>query len=102
MKKLFALLAAFAFSFGMYAQDGKMPAKDHIMMKDGKLWVMKDGQTSSLTQDITLSDGSIVNLAGKVTAQDGTSKTLSNGEAIDWDGMVYKIDEAKKDKPKKK
>lgn len=102
MKKLFVLLVALAFSFGMHAQDGKMPKKDHIMMKDGKMWVMKDGKTSSLTQDMTLSDGSVVNLAGKITMQDGSTKMLENGEAIDMDGVITKHDERKSDKSKMK
>lgn len=88
MKKLILVFAAVLFSFGMQAQDGKMPVKDHLMMQDGKMWVMTKGKTTAMTQDMKLSDGSTVSVAGKVTMADGNTKILSEGDSIDLDGMV--------------
>lgn len=101
MKKLILVLAAMLFSFGMQAQDGKMPSKDHLMMQEGKMWVMTAGKTTAMTQDIKLSDGSTVTVAGKVTMQDGNIKMLDNGDAIDMDGVITVMDANKKDKKAK-
>ncbi|MGC4041780.1 MAG: hypothetical protein QM710_13590 [Flavobacterium sp.] len=63
MKKLIVFLAAIVFSIGMYAQEGKiqaMPSKDHIMMLDGKMWAVKDGNTTAMNNDLILSDGTMV------------------------------------------
>lgn len=101
MKKLILVFAAMLFSFGMQAQDGKMPVKDHLMMQDGKMWVMTKGKTTAMTQDMKLSDGSSVSVAGKVTMADGNTKMLSEGDSIDFDGMVTLMDANKKDKKAK-
>lgn len=101
MKKLILVFAALLFSFGMQAQDGKMPVKDHLMMQDGKMWVMTEGKTTAMTQDVKLSDGSVVSVAGKVTMADGNTKMLSNGDAIDMDGVITVMDANKKDKKAK-
>lgn len=102
MKKFLLLFAAMTFTFGVYAQDGKMPTKDHLMMKDGKMWVMKAGETTAQTTDMNLSDGSVVTVGGKITLADGNIRMLQEGEAIDWDGIVTKTDARKKDKSKMK
>lgn len=100
MKKIILLLVAMIFSFGVYAQDRKMPKKDHIMMTDGKMWVMKDGKTTAMDKEITLSNGTVIELSGKVTTTDGTTQILGNGDAIDMDGIVTKYDATRKDKSK--
>lgn len=88
MKKAMLVLAALAFSFGTYAQDGKMPKKDHVMMKDGKMWVMKDGKTMTMTKDMTMSDGTMVSTNGTVTMKDGSTKMMVNGDGMMMDGMM--------------
>lgn len=101
MKKLImCLLVAGAFTTAAIAQDstksmsssdkmGKMhQMKDCVMMKDGKLVTMtKDGVTP-LTQDLTLSNGTVVSPKGTVTAKDGSTITLTNGQAVDMDGKL--------------
>jgi hypothetical protein len=100
MKKLL-LLAAIIFSIGMYAQEGKMPKKDHLMMDEGKMWIVKDGKITAMTQDMRLSDGSKVSPAGKVDRADGNVWLLNNGEAVDMNGMIIPS-ETKKEKSKMK
>ena len=102
MKKLILLLVAMTFSFGVYAQEREMPAKTHIMMKDGKMWVMKDGKSSAMDGDLTLNEGTIVSASGKVTMKDGSTKTLENGDAIDMDGVISKQGMIKKEKSKER
>lgn len=107
MKKFIVLLIAMTFSIGMHAQEVKtqtqpaMPLKDHLMLKEGKMWVMKDGKTTAMTQDMVMSDGTMVSTSGTVTsAKDGTSIILANGDSVDMDGIVTKYEPKKKDKPK--
>ena len=104
MKKLLVLFIAFTFTCGMYAQDGEMqkdmPAKAHIMMKEGKLWVMKDGKTMMMEKDMTMSNGTMVSTAGNVTMINGKTMMMKNGDSIDMDGMMMKHKMSKKDKSK--
>ena len=100
MKKLImCLLVAGTFTTAAIAQDstksmssdkmGKMhQMKDCVMMKDGKLATMtKDGITP-LTKDLTLTNGTVINTTGIVTAKDGSTITLTNGQAVDMDGKL--------------
>src|SRR6478735_5005883 len=74
MKKLLILAFVFICTAGaVSAQDTtghkmhKMhQMKDCVMMKDGKVMVMKDGQKSELTEDMTLSNGTVVMKDGSV------------------------------------
>lgn len=100
MKKLFFLMFALVFSTSIWAQDGKM--KDHVMMKDGKMWVMKDGKTMMMDKDMTMSNGTMVSTTGKVTMSDGKSMMMKNGDMMDMEGMMGKHDMSKKDKSKMK
>jgi hypothetical protein len=62
--------------------------KDCVMMKDGKLMVMKSGSVTPLDKELTLSNGSIISLDGTVKATDGTKLKLKEGEAIGLDGKL--------------
>ena len=66
MKKLLALMVAILFSVTVYAQDkekkmDKMHAsmKDCVMMHDGKMMVMKGGEMTAMTEDMTLKNGTM-------------------------------------------
>jgi len=80
---IFAVLAAS--SFGVIA--GDMQA-DGMMMKDGKMMQMKAGTMTEMTQDITLSDGTMVMKNGEVMMKDGKKMTLKNGDMITMDGKM--------------
>lgn len=103
MKTLFQALITACFAFAVisnsFAGDEKMTKKDHIMMKDGKVWVQKDGNVSELTSNLTLENGTVVKTDGTVTAKDGESMTLKNGDAINMKGKQLK-DHIKGDKDK--
>ena len=109
MKKLLAVMTAVLFSFGAYAQDkekkmDKMHAsmKDCVMMHDGKMMVMKNGKMTDMTEDITLKNGTMIMKDGSVMMKDGTNKVLKEGEAVDMEGKIGKMDMyMKKHKPHK-
>lgn len=76
---------------------------NHIAMKDGKLWIMKDGQTTELTETVTLNDGTQVMKDGSYLEQGKTEKKmLKEGEAITWKGKVTDHDKVMKDIEKHK
>ncbi len=73
--------------------DHKM--KDCVMMKDGKVMVMKDGQKSELTDDMTLSNGTTVMKDGSVKTSDGKTMMLKDGDCVWMDGKMGKMDKMK-------
>ena len=99
MKNVFLTLFALALSFGVFAQD-TIPAKDTVpteqktqkkdiyVMKDSKMWQIKAGEKSELTEDVTLANGTIVMANGTVKSTDGQTTTLKNGQFVDLDGKI--------------
>lgn len=76
---------------------------NHIAMKDGKVWIMKDGETTQLNETITLNDGTQVMKDGSYLEQGKTEKkTLKEGEAINWKGKVTDHEKIMKDIEKHK
>jgi predicted double-glycine peptidase len=75
---------------------------NHIAMKDGKLVVMKDGETSEFKEAITLNDGTQVMADGSYTQKNGKKETLKEGEAITWEGKVTDHDKVMKKIEKQK
>jgi len=71
---------------GMHNMNGKM--KDCIMMMNGKPMVMKGGQHTSLDQQMTLSNGTVVMPDGTVKMANGTTRMLKNGECVYMDGTM--------------
>lgn len=78
-------------STGLTADDKEM-AKDHIMMKDGKVMMMKEGKSMPLDKEITLTNGSKVAVDGTVTMRDGTKMTMKEGDMMTMDGAMMKPD----------
>src|SRR5438128_6980118 len=93
MKKLMILAFAFVCTAGaVSAQDsmshkmhkmGDHKMKDCVMMHDGKVMVMKDGQHSELTDDLTLSNGTTVTKDGTVKTSDGKTTMLKDGDYVE-------------------
>lgn len=75
--------------------------KDCIEMKDGKVVVMKGSMVSALSNDLTLTNGTIVKSDGTVKSSDGTTTKLQEGEKIDMDGKMIKDDHDIATPPKK-
>jgi hypothetical protein len=64
---------------------------DGVMMHDGKMMMMKAGQpATAMEQQVTMSDGTIVNVDGTVKSKDGKEFRLQNGEMIMMDGHLMK------------
>lgn len=57
-----------------------------VMMNDTKMWVVKDGIVTEMTEVVTLSNGYKVAPDGIVTVTDGTTMQLEENEALDMDG----------------
>src|SRR5436190_2174656 len=103
MKKTFIVLAAFAFSLGVSAQETKpqnpttedsKPQKqhDHLVMEKGKMMmVSKDGAKSNMKGNMTLRNGAKVNTNGMITMPNSKIVPLYNGDQIDMDGKITKM-----------
>ena len=90
MKKFILLFAFFALAAGVSAQESKK-TKDYVLMKDGKMLVIKDGKTTVMEKDMILNDGTKVMPDGKVMMKDGSTKILKEGESLTMDGKAGKI-----------
>ena len=102
MKKLFIAIFALSLTAGAFAQDStgainnmpqvnKTQSHDGVIMKNGKVILMKNGQSSILTQDLVLSDGTTVMADGNVKMKDGTAATMQEGDYFKMDGSKGNI-----------
>ena len=102
MKKLLILIAAFTLSSGVFAQEHKMEGmdkkeqkmdmkKDHVMMMDGKMKMVKNGKEIPMDTDMTMGNGTKVMADGMCTKKDGTTMTMKNGDMMDMDGKMGKM-----------
>ena len=74
---------------------GKM-SKDYCMMKDGKMMMMKGGKMMPMTENMTMSDGTMCMTDGTCMKKDGTKMTMTNGQCMMMDGKMTTMDEMKK------
>jgi hypothetical protein len=100
MKKLFILIAFSLISYGAFCQDTGMKKmtdtgmakhhmmKDCVMMKDGKLKVVKNGNVMMMTGPVKLNNGATVMADGTIKNADGTTTTLTDGQYVDMDGKI--------------
>jgi hypothetical protein len=94
MKKVLISLFAITLSLGVFAQDSTTnnmaPKQNHegVILKNGKLLMMKNGQTTQLTTDLTLDNGTVVMTNGSVKTKDGTVTILKEGDYIGMDGTI--------------
>ncbi|HUZ59303.1 MAG TPA: DUF6799 domain-containing protein [Hanamia sp.] len=101
MKNLFLLIVAFTISIGVSDQTmsdtshsrthPEYANKNHEMyfFKNGKMVMSKNGTKSEVNQAVTLANGTTLSTDGKVTWQDGKSKTLKDGEWVDMNGKIH-------------
>ena len=59
---------------------------DMVLMKDGRMMVVRHGEMKPLDMITTLDNGARVAMDGTVTMPDGTSRRLTDGEALTMDG----------------
>jgi hypothetical protein len=64
--------------------------KDHIMMIDGKVMMMKGGKSLPLDKELSLSNGAKVTPDGSVTMKDGKKMMMKEGEIMNMDGEMVK------------
>ncbi len=62
--------------------------KDGVMMKDGKMYQVKDGKMTELDKETTLTNGWRVNNDGTVMMGPGTEVQMKDGIAIDEHGKI--------------
>ena len=102
MKKALVTLFAITLALGVFAQDSTnkmnnmapkhdMQSHEGVIMKEGKLLVMKNGQTTQLTRDMTLDNGTIIMAGGTVKTKEGTTTILKEGDFVKWDGTIGNI-----------
>ena len=101
MKRLFLMLIALSSVVLLNAQttdtSHKDMKKDCIAMKDGKVLQMKDGNSTELTADVTLEDGTIVSKDGTVKTKDGKTVMLKEGDRVWMNGKISHKGMKKKD-----
>ena len=83
-------IPSFAQEKKMDSKMGKMDhkMKDCVMMKDGKMMVMKGGKTMAMDQSVTMSNGTTVMPDGSVKMKDGTTKMLKDGDYVYMNGKM--------------
>jgi uncharacterized protein YdeI (BOF family) len=72
--------------------DMRSVGNETVEMKDGKVWLNKDGQISLLSKEINLG-GSKISTDGTVVLKDGKKVTLKNGDKVTADGNLVKAAE---------
>jgi len=92
LKLLAIIILTLSFVSAGFTADDKDMAKDHIMMKDGKVMMMKEGKSMPLDKEVTLTNGSKVTVDGTVTMKDGTKMTMKDGDMMTMDGEMMKHD----------
>ncbi len=78
-------------TMGMNNKMMRNKMKDCVMMKDGTPMVMKGGETMPMTEQMTLSNGTVVMADGMVKMKDGKTKMLKDGECVYMDGTMGKM-----------
>lgn len=113
MKKILVLCIATTMGLGVFAQsDTKMDKMDKtdkmkhekthdgVMMKDGKMMVMKNGETMEMAEEMKMNNGTMVMKDGSVKMKDGKTMMMKDGEMMDMKGKMHtmKMDKMKDDK----
>jgi hypothetical protein len=97
MKKVLIAIFALTLATGAFAQDStgamnnspqmhKTQNHEGVIMRSGKVILMKNGQSSVLTQDLVLADGTTITADGTVKLKDGTTATMQEGDYFKMDG----------------
>lgn len=94
MKLLAVAILSLSFVSGGFSADNKEIMKDHIMMKDGKVMMIKEGKSMPLDKELPLSNGAKVTPDGTVMMKDGTKTMMKEGDMMGLDGEMVKHDMA--------
>jgi len=98
MKKLTILLLMLLFASIGHAQNtpkaksnsksATQSSADYCMMKDGKMTMMKNGKMMPMTQNMTMSDGSMCMTDGTCKMKDGTTMKMKEGQCMMMNGKM--------------
>lgn len=61
---------------------------DGVVMQNGQMMKVKNGETTTLDEDMTMSNGTIIYRDGKYTDKDGKELRLQEGEHMDMSGKM--------------
>jgi hypothetical protein len=92
LKILAVAILTLSFVSTGFAADDKDMAKDHIMMKDGKVMMIMQGKSMPLDKELTLGNGTKVTVDGNVMMKDGTKTMMKEGDMMSMDGEMIKHD----------
>lgn len=106
MKNLILVFAAIAISTGVYAQTNSdnrnmsprdmnesrdqniQSNSDGVTMQDGKMVKVKDGKSTPLKKDRTMSNGTKISRDGTYTDKDGKKMKMKEGQHMDMSGRM--------------
>ena len=71
-------------------------AMNSCTMKDGKMMTMKGGKMMPMTENMTMSDGSVCKTDGTCTMKDGTTMTMKDGQCMMMNGKMTTMAERHK------
>jgi hypothetical protein len=69
-------------------------SNDHLIFKDGKMMVVKNGEPQIMDKEMVMPNGSKVSKLGQITRKDGTKVALKDNEKVDMNGEII-VDKAK-------
>jgi hypothetical protein len=52
------------------------------MMRDGKVMIMRNGETTPMEEEVTMADGTKIMPNGQVLMNDGTARMMQEGETM--------------------
>ena len=82
----FAAIALTVFCLASRVRAGEM---DGVMMKDGKMMMMKDGKPSGeMTHEMTMSNGTKAMTDGTMMTKDGSKMMMKDGQMMMMDGKM--------------
>ena len=64
---------------------------DHVLMRDGKIIVMRNGEEMPMTEDVTLADGTRVMPNGQILMANGTARMMREGETLTVDRETDRV-----------
>ncbi len=70
---------------------GKMDKKEHLILKNGVMMVVRNGKTTPMEKEMSLEDGSKVMMDGTVVKKDGTTTKIGETDMILMEGKIMKL-----------
>ena len=89
------LVAVMAFIFVSVAANAQI-TKEHAMLKNGKMYIVKVDVETAMKEDMTLKNGTVIMMDGTVKWKNGKSVKLTEGERVDMEGHIYDKDKKMK------